>query len=302
MKANLFIVGSMKAATTQYYNTLAQSEFISGGEIKEPNYFARNYIDLQKFNPIFVPHKHGIGSGNSHIGYLRNEREYEENFRNIDSAMKYIIDSSVVYAEFSGIEREIYNYNSQAKIIFCIRNPIMRAYSHYSMDKEIGRVKGSFLEEFYKDYNNNNKEWGVNSFYYECSNYHDKLNRYIKKFGEKNVCVLLTDIDSTIENCGLLSTFLGTTVASPKQRKSNASVAPRFSKVNAFLQSVGLKDLIKIYMPDSVKSRLKKLFYKPSGKITKEEMLKVRGLFYEDITKLECLINRKLKAPWGLDD
>ena len=58
----------------------------------------------------------------------------------------YSIDATANYFEFPESAKRIYEYNSEAKIILLLRNPVERAYSHYKMAASYGFEKLPFVE------------------------------------------------------------------------------------------------------------------------------------------------------------
>ena len=168
-KVNLFIVGVAKCGTTSVYRMLISHPDIFGGPLKEPHYFARNYI----------PH---ISSKFQKMTALTYEA-YQKNYQSV-SNQKYLIDASVNYILYPEVADEIYQYNHKAKIIIILRNPVDRLYSHYKMIRKEGYTNLSFADFLQnpKDHLQINLlEQGKNA---------KQIKHYIKVFGKNNVLVI----------------------------------------------------------------------------------------------------------------
>ncbi|MBU6950602.1 sulfotransferase family protein [Hahella sp. HN01] len=108
-KANLFLIGAMKSGSTTLHDYLAQHPQIFMSEEKEPGFF--------------VPELWG----------RRDDSEYSALFARAREE-RYIGESSTHYTKlprFQGVVERIKDYNSNAKFIYIMRNPIERTISHY---------------------------------------------------------------------------------------------------------------------------------------------------------------------------
>src|SRR5436853_5081581 len=99
-KANLFIVGAMKAGTTSFSNTIAQHPDIYFSPIKEPNFFVNEipkkiytpskYFSLEKYFEKEFPKP-------LHIAHLQDIFQYDRLFSVSQSSYKYFADGSTSY-------------------------------------------------------------------------------------------------------------------------------------------------------------------------------------------------------------
>ncbi|OQK17033.1 hypothetical protein AU255_03805 [Methyloprofundus sedimenti] len=106
---SVFIIGAAKSATTTLAELLSMHPRICLGEQKEPEFFS---------------HDDHFSLGFKH---------YSENYK-YASKEDIIIDASTSYSrspQFPLSAQRIYHFNPQAKIIYVLRNPIDRSYSHY---------------------------------------------------------------------------------------------------------------------------------------------------------------------------
>ncbi len=197
MKPNLFIVGAAKAGTTSVFNYLKSHPQIFGCPIKEPNYFGSDiqwdnfradykkstYLDVEKYlarkklRPI-------------HNAFINSLECYEELFRDSDKE-KYLMEASTSYLYSQNAAREIKEYNSNAKIIIILRDPVKRTISHYKMGFVSGIHKErNIVKEIKTDYEKENKGYGISNLYLELSLYYAQLKRYFKTFDQTDVLVL----------------------------------------------------------------------------------------------------------------
>ncbi len=302
MKTNLFIVGAMKAGTTALYESLIKNPRVEGGEIKEPNFFAKDFIDYECFDRKYKEHSIGVGSGNEHIAYLGDINEYVNNYAKVDVLeTDYLIDASVSYLYFKESAKLLQLYNDSSKIIICLREPVARAFSHYKMDVAIGREKKGFEESFIADKALRELNWGQKSFYYECGLYYDAVKEFIDVFGTENVVVVLQDKlkskPSDVEDD--LTAFLGFKVELINEN-NNETLEPNFKYINYFIQMGGIKSFLKRIVPGSIKLKLKKWYYSKPKKECELELFKY--LYRDDVSKLATLLSIDLLALWGYKD
>ena len=116
---NLFIVGAPKCGTTALHEYLKQHPEIYMSEIKEPLYFAKDFIN------------EGIKFHGKQIFGEKNLKDYLKLFDKATN-QKIIGESSVWYFTSKIAAKEIYNFNQKAKIIIMLRNPVDLLYSIHS--------------------------------------------------------------------------------------------------------------------------------------------------------------------------
>lgn len=121
-KVNTFIVGTQKGGTSALFKYLVNSRQISVAKEKELGYFSRRSINL------------------------KGDKWYEKQFfYSLLSNRDILVDATPEYLYYPYVAKEIYKYNKDAKIIIVLRDPVSRAYSHYSMFKNIpNRDNNSF--------------------------------------------------------------------------------------------------------------------------------------------------------------
>ena len=159
-RVNLFVVGAMKSGSTTLHDYLSEHRDIFMSPVKEPGFF--------------VPEIWGD----------RGADEYLALFRNVHKE-KYIGESSTDYTKqptYKNVANRIFQYNSEAKIIYIVRNPVLRTISHYyhnKRDLERHAEIRPIIKAIESDVT-----------YTAYSNYAMQIKPYIVKFGFHNVMVL----------------------------------------------------------------------------------------------------------------
>ena len=119
MLVDFFIVGAPKAGTTSLFYYLNKNKGICMSSIKEPNFFSSQDLKIQKIYYDSL--------------ILDNLKEYERIFTP-KNKQQIIGEASVSYLFYPNVANRIFDYNPRSKIIIILRDPVERAFSHYSMD------------------------------------------------------------------------------------------------------------------------------------------------------------------------
>jgi hypothetical protein len=258
-KANLFIVGAMKAGTTTLTGLLANHPEVYAPPVKEPNYFveelpknlyepSRFFSEEQYFKKEFPK--------SVHIAHLSEAAHYEKLF-SLATTEKYFLDASTVYLHAPNAAANIQAYNSGAKIIIITREPLARAFSHYKMDKGLGRTTQRFeniIQDEIATYNKGALPWNS---YLGMSFYKEAINQYQQLFKS----VLILDFDIFIENkehtLQDLASFLELDLVHKIEvMHKNKTRKLRFQKLFYLLKKLGLKDYFSKILPQSTRQKL----------------------------------------------
>ena len=169
MKVRIFIVGAPKAGTTSLHYYLNEHPEILMSSVKEPDFFLEKEIDDL-----------GLYYGTTRI-------ETSDKYHNLFSDKKdeeIFGESSVSYLYYPEVPKRIKEYNTEAKIIIMLRNPVDRAFSHYLMDFKLGLLSDKFEDVF------NKKEGLKFQQYFLLGNYYEQVKRYFDKFSKENVHII----------------------------------------------------------------------------------------------------------------
>ena len=75
-----------------------------------------------------------------------------------------------------------------------LREPVERAYSHYWNHVREGFEQRTFLQAIEDELESGNGAWAVSSVYVDCGFYSDRVETYLRTFGE-NVRVYQSDVE-----------------------------------------------------------------------------------------------------------
>tara|TARA_Y100000766_G_C18819766_1_gene562380 strand:- start:83 stop:916 length:834 start_codon:yes stop_codon:yes gene_type:complete len=264
-KPNLFLVGAPKAGSTLLWTILKEHKdiFFSENPEKEINYFSYDELVDSSYYKDYKINK---------------ENDYLKAFKSAQS-VKYLADGSVSYFSYPSIPKKIYEFNSDAKIIIIVRDPFIRAFSHYSMDRRMGYATKPFSEYLI---NKDNQHAKFIHQYIQNSLYFKNTTNYLKYFTEDQVCILqLENINSDIQK---IYKFLDI-------EKLNMNV--NYKKVNANKEPINiisktlqhnrfLATTLKKFIPKKIIDWFNFLLYKEAQKVT---------LMKSDLNLLEDYIN-----------
>ncbi len=125
-KVDFLIVGTQKGGTTALASFLAQHPSVFIPEIKEAHFFdiTRKYYDSKKQSPCYS--------------------DYHRLFASAKSDQLWG-EATPIYMFLPFVPRRIYEYDCAMKIIFLLRDPVKRAFSHFSMQRSRNWETRSFM-------------------------------------------------------------------------------------------------------------------------------------------------------------
>jgi DNA polymerase elongation subunit (family B) len=305
-KPDFFIVGAAKAGTTALQQILDDHPAVYMSPLKEPNFF---YDDvsikelrkelLKKIEVENVEQWILSGmKGSLWTAYLKDELLYKKIFEK--EHHKICGEASVSYLYSKNAAKNIFNYNPHAKIIIILRNPAERAWSHFNMEKRMGLLKNSFIEEFDRNKENAHPIWGIDPIFLSGGLYYNQVKRYLDIFPKEQIYICLYDDfknnpKGTIDD---LLKFIGVNNKDVEFIFDNKKVnEARKSVVDDFLPSEGLKARFrKIVKFLGVHSLLKKLLSSENKNPLPATYKKILADYYaNDIKELELLLGINLK-------
>ena len=286
MKVDFFIVGAPKSGTTSLYNYLQAHPEICMSINKEPNFFSNEEINKQG---LYYNRK-----------CITSYEDYHKLFLNRTES-QIIGESSVSYLFYPDIASKLYDYNSNAKIIVLLRNPVERAFSHYLMDYRLGLVDLPFEDILFKKTKHTNLHLYYQQ-YIELGMYYRQVMRYYSVFNKNNILIINTDDfnKDTLKTLVDVYSFLNVDVNfEPKiDMRYNKYIEANNIFLNKMYSVALLRRFFSQTLPESVISFIKNRFFTKKDKPllnpkTKSLLYKI---FNEETIQLEKLINKKFTS------
>jgi len=241
---------------------------------------------------------------------------------------KMVGETTPTYFLLPFVAERIKQFNPAMKMIFCLRNPVDRAYSGWSMRMNNGTEHLSFKEAFDENIkqrktvdfvgetgaaqwladqkrSNRKEDTGLRT-YIEGSMYAYNLQNYYQHFDKSQVKVIFLDalknnLDATLKD---IFTFLG---VDPEFKVQNTEQKNTYKKSKfKFLEPVlgknkSFSKMLSTVMPKSFKKKILNTMYVEGSKdrVSPEDKIYAYQFFKEEITDLEKLLNKDLSS-WKL--
>lgn len=158
MLPNLIVIGAMKAGTSSlhYYLSLHPEIFMS--EVKELNFFERNWEKGLAWYESQFPTERAI-RGESSPNYAK-------------------------FPTFGGVPQRMHSILPDAKLIYVVRDPIERIVSHYIDAYSYGRANGT-ISEALADFENHH--------IVKCSKYFMQLEQYLEYYDASKLLIITSE-------------------------------------------------------------------------------------------------------------
>ena len=273
MKVNFMLIGGQKCGTTTLFDILNSHPLIVGCSVKEPNFFSKSNNWKQK------------------------ETLYHTLFKKQTDAIFFEASTSYTAYPLNNlhISDDIFEYNSDMKFIYIVRNPIERIVS-------------SYMHTFLRGYTNLCIEDALvkSRLYIDMTRYYTQIYPYIRKFGRNSVLIIDFDdlFSNTIEAIKNISEFLCIDFKKFPDNvykiHSNISIGSRRKHYKFDSPSFILK-VIKDHFPsfwNKITDNSKRSFKeKPELKHEQKEM--IINLLRLEIIEMQKLMNKDL-SKWML--
>ena len=286
MKVGIFIVGTPKSGTTSLHYYMNEHPEILMSSLKEPDFFTDKEIVDQ-----------GLYYGTSRINTLQ---KYHNLFSDKNDE-KIFGESSVSYLFYPEVPKRIKKYNTEAKIIIMLRNPVDRAFSHYLMDFRLGLISDRFEDVF------NKKEGLKFQQYFLLGNYYSQVKRYFDEFSKENVHIIwYSDFKKDAEK-EIQKVFKFISVNSYYkvnfETVHNSFSMPKSKIIRKIYSIVLLRKLLSFLFPSTIVKFIKATLFKKENKprITIENRKIFTEYYLDEICKLEALLSINLSEWKKLD-
>jgi hypothetical protein len=236
-RIDFLVVGAQKCGTSSIDYYLSQHPDIATADVKEVHYFDDDTI----FN----------GREPSDCSY----QQYHSHFDWTKECIRG--ECTPIYMYWDNAIERIYDYNPEMKIIVILRNPMLRAFSHYNMES----IRGADSEDFCPNYESELarvekcgfKQHRVIS-YIDRGFYYRQVNKILKFFPRKNIYAVKYEQYKSDNNYVMQNIF-------------------RFLNVKSFDVSVN----------DIFKMNVKTIF-------NVDQYIKIQEILWDDIKRLEILL------------
>lgn len=289
---DFLVVGAAKSGTTSFYHLLNQHPDVFFPKKKEPFYFSfggekPQYSDLQFVANITWQTK----------DYIDLYRKAGDDQVLGDASTSYLYHSNTCIKNIKKFYGERYK---DLKILIILRNPVERAFSHYTYLIQNGFETLSFPEAISTDNINKRKKirWGFD--YLEYGMYYRQVKDFMETF--PHCKVMLTEDLSNSESLMMdVYSFLG---VKPIGKRSEIYSNPSGIPKNSFLVKLLRKNKILKKAANLLPAKWKHSLLLQRDKIVshllvkpemeRESMVKLNAYFKDDILNLQQLINRDL--------
>jgi tetratricopeptide (TPR) repeat protein len=304
-KANLFLIGAAKSGTTALASSLGQHPAIASLPIKEPGHFSTDlripvfssrYNRLLQWNEAAYFKKARLED--RHIGFVESESNYQ---KLVDQAIttnpntNYVLDASTAYLYSANAPAQLRHYAPDAKIVLILRNPIERAYSHYTMALKYGMEQEEPMQAFKREAEFNPAHWGQDECYLELGQYAKQLERWLECFPLDQLHIIWYD-DFTADPQKAMNALMKyldlPTFVLQQSDQLNVGVVPKYATLNKWaMQTLGS---LREKLPKSLVHWLKKKTQVAAPELDPETRSFLAAAFTEQIEQLAALTGKDL--------
>jgi hypothetical protein len=309
---DFLIVGAAKSGTTSLYYYLQQHPEICLSKVKEPNYFC--YVDQFELLKIYagnqlidrqlLPHEHDRAV---YCGLF----DKPQNRILGETSTNYLALADQTIATIYRIYRDA---APKIKIIIILRQPVQRAWSHYTFHVRNGQeplpFKEAVSEKVIEWRRNQNLTIGYD--YIGLSRYADCIEKYQNAFDKVKI-VLFDELkaDQDVVVCDLFK-FLGIDNIKIAKNKASYNISGKPKNHAAAVlgrllyQTGSMGRFLLSVMPVGLLAPVKRLRHLLSERLyqrwpmTSEDEDRIRKYFVHDVRKTEKLIDRSLKDVWNI--
>ena len=256
----VFIIGSQKSATTSLASLLNQNPDVCLSEPKEPNYYSVNY----------------------QLG----EQWYKERFSDLN---KVLIDASTTYSmhplthkslsykrgreALIGVSERIYKDSSDAKLIYILRDPVLRIYSNYWHNVKYGYENKTYEQAIADD-----------SLYIETSMYFQQIKQYLKYFNKENILVIKFEdfVKNQLSYLNLCERFIGIHESANITKNHDENKGKQYGKIGRILIRNPFVNLIDRVSPKFLRTTIQKVFAREIPRLSETKYNELKPIFLED--------------------
>lgn len=312
-KPNFFIVGEAKTGSTALYYQLKQHPDIFMPEVKEPNYFCKDFLQESEafynknfFNRLFKD-----------VFLVRTEKRYLRLFKNWNNE-KIAGDATVKNLYSKVAAKEIHTFNPNANILILLREPVDFVHSLHSQHLYTGTENiADFKRALALEGERKHGKYPPTTrfsppslrYYSERIKYAENVKRYLDLFGDHVKVVLYEDFKKDNANIYKeICTFLGVDANfTPTYTFTNHSKNIKNRALNTFVHSPLFHYLVfplKL-LPLPTRRALRKRVFRAIATPTKRQPLdptfrkELMRTYKPEVEKISALLGKDLVKKWG---
>lgn len=226
---NFLIVGAAKSGTTSLYQYISQHPDVFMPANKEPNFFVSNYQNKTSIEcPSYTADRRRM---------IFDENAYRALFYGANR-YKAVGEATVtyLYKPEEAIPR-IQALLGDPKILIILRNPIHRAFSHYSYCRELGFENLDFPEAISAEVKRLASGWSSTFAYIDQSRFSKQIASYKDSFSNVKIIILEEFIGNEQSHLNEIYKFLhiDDSFINTFDETFNSSGIPRFQKLQQLL-------------------------------------------------------------------
>jgi hypothetical protein len=289
MGPDFLIIGAPRSGTTALYEALARHPRVFMTRLKEPLFFLRDQRSHRLQSPLPVPAEQLIETWDQ---YLELFRAGAESLVRGEASTLYLYDEHAA--------RRIAARLSDVRLIAILRDPVSRAYSHYSLHRLRGtEPEPTFEAALAEEPVRLRERWSPFWLYRAVGLYADQVARYQSLFRPEQLLFLLQeDLEQRpAATYDRVLRFLNLPLESPMALTAgvNASARPRNSMLSwAIRPKNPLVQAARRVMPRSARRRLRQMLTAPVPQLNPATARELRAFYREDIERTGALIGRDL--------
>lgn len=314
-KVDFFLAGNLKSGTTTFYGLLKQHPEIYVPDYKEPKFFCTDF------------HRESDEYHGKQVNYpIRTLDKYHQLYENAKED-QILGDCSPHYTYSKEAAKNIYEYNSEAKIIIFLREPVSFLRSlhfdslHALNETEEDFLKALELEEMRKKGKQIPEKISTPSYLYysEWVKYKEQIKRYVDLFGNDKVKIvflkqIIQDQAKVYKEILKFLEVKDTEFVPDFDVTKNQSKTLRFGGLfnrlkHSFVWHIITK-LVPVKFYSLLNSFFEKFFFKKASKpeISEDTLRKIKKSLLDEVKELNSYLNSKglidfdLVNFWGYDE
>ena len=295
MFPDFIIAGAMRAGSTSLANVLHAHPHIYMTTPKEPSFFLHD------------PYPRDF-KGPGDAWFLRQNSktisEYAELFSQAPAGTVRG-EASVSYMSVPGVAEAVRRWLPNVKVVFILRDPIMRAYSSYFYLRAQGRERRPFADALDAEKERRQRHWGPIWHYTDAGKYSTHISRWIELFGPLQIHVMIFEdlLASPWPVLKRLTDFLGVpafdhNIALPKDNSSGEPRHPLLTR--ALYPPAPLRRAVSALLPDipRIQARaFRRRVLTPSPAMPETMRRRLKAALETDVAELKKLVKQGDQWP-----